>query len=275
MPHLASHYFYAMSIYDKLDTDLKKQLIDHLEEYIIGAQGLDVFFFSYSPSVRHYGTTMHKQEASLIIKPALDKVKLYNSKIGKAYLFGLITHFAFDYLIHPIVHKQTYNFDTHMILEKELDAKLIERFTSYQAYLFKRHQLLNYDNLYFHSFFKLIYPDLTSMQVYDSIQNMYHFFKMMYTPKSIKKDILSYLSSTNLPIPYDFSHLMINKDDKKMFDKEVDAIINNYEQYVDFGLKLFYNANNYLQGKADLDPIFSNNYSGHLVKHPSNDKSIL
>lgn len=274
MASLATHYFFALDVYDALDKETKKRIIEHIDEYLIGAQGPDIFFFGTSlnivdinfmdKKINNYGKKLHKQAFNTFLEASLGRVKLYNSQLALSYLLGMVTHYALDCFVHPLVNKYTSNFDQHLLFETELDALMIESHTPFKANEFKRHEVVKYDNLYFHSFFKIIYPDLSAMQVYESIKNMYNAYKLIYSPNGYKKQAIKRISQSYLPIPFDFSNMLIGEDKSDAYRKEIKLFIDKYDGYVFLTTKLIHNVLDHLDHGKKLDTFFETDFNNKI-----------
>ncbi|WP_423363111.1 zinc dependent phospholipase C family protein [Mycoplasma sp. P36-A1] len=264
MPAIATHYFFALDVYDKLNKQTKIKIIEHFDEYKIGAQGPDIFFYykpiGYKNDIRAYGQKLHHSPALNFIKTALDNVKENNSELGLSYLLGLISHFCLDSSFHKVINKEAYNFDLHMILEKELDRYYIYKKTNISPLKFKRYLLVDYNNNYYHSFLKYIYPEVNPDISYDAIKEMYEINKLLYSPNGIKKEAFKIVFKGIKAVPYDYSNMIIDIDDEMLFHNTIQKLDSMWPETVDKATKLIENALAYLENKQDLDKYFENDF---------------
>lgn len=276
MPAIAAHYFFAMDVYDKLPYKIKNEIMLNFEEYRIGAQGPDIFFF-YKPAllenpIRDYGHNVHHEQAFNLIRNALLSVEKFNSDIALGYTLGLVTHFALDSIFHQYINKVAYNFDYHMIIEKELDRFLIYKKTDIDPVQFKRYLLAEYHNDYYHQFLKLIYPTINPDVTYDAIQEMFKYQKMLYSPNGIKKEALKVVFRSKLPIPYDYSNMIIDIDDQMLFQSTIAKLDSIWDETVEIGARLIENCFNFIKEDEQLDEFFHRDFEGNDLSKKSAEK---
>ena len=72
MPSSITHAYIAMNVYDKLDKNIQRKLLNRLEDYKTYSQGPDVFYFYHilfpitkkSRSVMKLGITIHNHKVN-------------------------------------------------------------------------------------------------------------------------------------------------------------------------------------------------------------------
>lgn len=112
MPGLITHYIHGEAVLNELPKELGETLKQCREQFNIGTQGPDLFFY-YLPSlfrkrIRGIGTTMHKGDFSKFLKGMLSGIKkAKNPDPLKSYLYGYLTHYALDTAAHPYIYYKT------------------------------------------------------------------------------------------------------------------------------------------------------------------------
>ena len=130
MPSMYAHYRFGARMLDSLPQDLQRDIRHMRRLYNAGAQGPD-FFYYYNPlfhtAVGDLGGAFHDQSGRDFFTAAAAALKQAPSEGGRAYLYGLLAHYALDSACHPFVHEQTDSGEiSHSELEVEFDRYLLE-----------------------------------------------------------------------------------------------------------------------------------------------------
>ncbi len=112
MPDALSHYYNSRETYKKLykQQEILDIIKNNYEAYRLGSQGPDFFYYyivnHLSPKI---GTKIHTEKIDEFYYYALIFIKENPEykDMALAYLFGFITHFAFDTLAHPFIYNRT------------------------------------------------------------------------------------------------------------------------------------------------------------------------
>jgi hypothetical protein len=127
MPASAAHYQFGQDILNRLDPDLKSVVLAYKQEFDIGLQGPDIFFF-YKPyrktEIAEYGHKRHDQAAIRMFITILEKVR---DKAALSYMIGLICHYTLDACCHPYVYKHSPDMIDHQLMEAAYDRHIISR----------------------------------------------------------------------------------------------------------------------------------------------------
>ncbi len=127
MPACLAHYQFGQDMIGRLDDDMRRLVLAHRNEYEIGLQGPDIFFY-YKPykknEIANYGTTRHLEKASRMFAPILEKTQ---QGAALSYLFGLICHYALDRNCHPYVCGHSPKVSDHLIMEAAYDRHIAFR----------------------------------------------------------------------------------------------------------------------------------------------------
>ena len=94
MPDYFSHGIAAEVIYEKLNSEYKKQINKPL--YLVGAQGGDTFFAYKLKPRNNLGRELHRKNAVYIFEQLVQG--------NLSFAAGFATHFALDSLLHPLVY---------------------------------------------------------------------------------------------------------------------------------------------------------------------------
>lgn len=95
MPDYFSHGIAAEVIYEKLNSEDKKQINKAL--YLVGAQGGDIFFAYKLQPRNNLGRDLHRKNPAYLFEQLI--------KGNLSYAAGFATHFALDATLHPHVYE--------------------------------------------------------------------------------------------------------------------------------------------------------------------------
>ena len=95
MPDYFSHGIAAEVIYEKLNSEYKKQINKTL--YLVGAQGGDIFFAYKLKPRNNLGRELHRKNAAYLFEQLLGG--------NLSYAAGYATHYALDATLHPHVYE--------------------------------------------------------------------------------------------------------------------------------------------------------------------------
>ena len=112
MPALITHHIFGQDAVAKLP----EGTVDGQEEllaFLLGNQGPDPFFTralgkpSSTAAVRKLGSDMHRMhvvEMLFAAREAVSHLPIADARIGRAFVLGLVGHYALDSIAHPIVY---------------------------------------------------------------------------------------------------------------------------------------------------------------------------
>lgn len=194
MASTATHTFFILDVYDKLDTKTKKLLIDDKNMLKIASQGMDPFFFYKimtpwkGKRMREFGEYFHDNYTYEFFETLINYIK-YNgyarSSQVMAFLYGMLSHYILDSNIHPYViyktgifnkkDKESYKYNMkHEEFESMLDNYLISLRYNIKPWKFKVHSFC-FENIEFSSILKEVI-DFSYNQTF-GIRNMSKFYK--------------------------------------------------------------------------------------------------
>lgn len=260
MPACATHYFYAKEIMKHLDVDLVNMINENLSLYELGAQGPDVFFyykFYQRNEISAYGTNLHHSEAYPIVDKALKRISETNDEKALVYLLGYVAHFVLDSSFHPIINNVCTNFNDHMILETELDRKIIESKSEQKPPFYQRYRLI--DNSVVGDSLIKIFPELKQYVIESSIKQMSLILRFLHSPHGIKANLLHF-GCRLIKSDSDFSYMIIRKKKNNKYDKVIDELLLTYEDAITLGVKLYQNVIKCYKNQEILDSRFKRDY---------------
>lgn len=126
MPSTYAHYRLGKLLLPTLPTDVQQCIHRFRRMYDMGLQGPD-FFFYHNPLVKtsavEMGYRFHRQTGKEFFERAC---KTVDSEAARAYLYGLLGHYALDSVCHPVIKKKEADGEgRHVPMEKEFDRYLM------------------------------------------------------------------------------------------------------------------------------------------------------
>ena len=136
MPAIYTHYTFANDVLRGVPEELKSKLSEGRKIYELFAQSFDILFFKN----RLLGTYAHNNNVNLYFKNIINCIKdngLQDRSDVLAYLYGSITHYVLDAVVHPFVYyhtgryyqnnKETFKYKgKHAYMEHQIDAIIYE-----------------------------------------------------------------------------------------------------------------------------------------------------
>lgn len=132
MPTTYTHYRFGKDVLKGLPKPLQQQIEMHRDLFNIGLHGPDILFyyrFFQKNHVNQQGFQLHDLYADAFFEHAIEAVEKAKDKgAARAYIYGVICHFALDSECHPYVEKmiQTSGI-SHSEIEMELDRWLLTK----------------------------------------------------------------------------------------------------------------------------------------------------
>lgn len=148
MPSTITHAFIGLDTVKKLNNKPKKIIEEHIDNYKIYCQNMDVLYFYHifllkSNKIEDIGHRFHHEHVFDVFKLLIEDNKLNKNNELFTFISGLITHYQADTIIHPFVnHFSNYSsekqrFNDHFEVETYIDNYFVnER-------LNKKHKMYN------------------------------------------------------------------------------------------------------------------------------------
>lgn len=225
MPGFTTHYLFGLNTYKQLDDhSLKRTIQKNHAAFSLGLQGPDLFFYflpSYMVHRDNIGSIAHIQKTSEFLHHLLDSRKLFPDKkergIAEAYIAGFLGHYMLDTHCHPYIYwktdfkeKSNRYYSSHMSLETDIDAQLLEfykhrppsAFHQNSTILLTRLQLRTIATILYYVY-KKTYPELGIFYttIRTSIRSIQLGTKFLRDPSGRKKTVIGYLEKRILGYP--------------------------------------------------------------------------
>lgn len=181
MPTTYAHYKFGKEVISALPRPLQSSIENNRELFDIGVHGPDLLFYYKALSknpVNTQGYELHERRADEFFRHAAEVIKSASDPAAsRAYIYGVICHFALDSECHPYIEKMIQASGiSHSEIEMEFDRLLLkEDYINPVRYLATGH----------------IHPDLQKAAV------IAPFYQEM-TPKIIEKAMRSMISCHRL-----------------------------------------------------------------------------
>lgn len=129
MPGNYAHYRLGTRMIAGLPADMERTVCRFRQLYDVGLHGPDLFFF-YSPltksTIGSLGRKFHHQTGQEFFGRCVRLLRLQPSEAGRAYLYGLLAHYALDAACHPYIKELHSSGQVdHARLESEFDRVLL------------------------------------------------------------------------------------------------------------------------------------------------------
>lgn len=130
MPAFLTHMIGAEDVLGRLQNPrLQKMITEHMDAYHTGAQGGDYFYlYKYYAIFRGhtyklFGFGLHRARTQRFFVEGAEYIKEHPSDVLKAFFLGYITHYCFDYIMHPPINIVAPNtMKEHNTLEYAIDT---------------------------------------------------------------------------------------------------------------------------------------------------------
>lgn len=131
MPSMYAHARFSQQAVKALPEQLRLPVQRFGRLYDVGAYGPDFFFF-YQPLFKTkmgaLGSRFHKMTGKAFFEAAADHLRQAPSEGGRAYLFGVLCHYALDSVCHPLISQVSAEGSVgHTELETEFDRHLLTK----------------------------------------------------------------------------------------------------------------------------------------------------
>ena len=131
MPSMYAHARFAREASKDLPEQLRLPVQRFARLFDVGAYGPDFFFF-YQPLFKTkmgaLGSQYHKMTGKAFFETAAEHLRQAPSEGGRAYLFGVLCHYALDSVCHPLICGVSADGSVgHTELETEFDRYLLTK----------------------------------------------------------------------------------------------------------------------------------------------------
>lgn len=268
MPSTYAHYRLGKEVEARLGGKEGERVARYRELFYIGLHGPDILFYYGalgSNPVNAVGFGLHEESGAAYFERARRLIlKRRDSEAALVYSYGVLCHFALDVTCHPYVEEKVQASGiTHTEIEVEFDRKLM-----LLDGLNPVTQVLT-DHIHPESRWAEViapfYPGVTAQQVEKSLHKMISLNKLLLAKNPLKRGII--LGVLRLTGNYQGMHgLIINPKGNPDCRDSNDRLFDLYNQAVDLAGKLMDGFEDFLAGKAGLDPICDYNFEGRYPK---------
>ena len=129
MPSHYAHYRFGSQAVGLLPPQVQRRILRFRPLYDMGLYGPDLFYFYSLPMKRkvvELGSRYHKMTGHEFFQRVCKRLRLEPNEAALAYLYGVLTHYCLDSMLHGFVMAQSAEGQIgHMELEAEFDRYLM------------------------------------------------------------------------------------------------------------------------------------------------------
>lgn len=117
MPSTYAHYRFGAQLIAKMPPKTQRTVVRFRQLYDMGLHGPDILFYQSLLPGGKLRDKFHAQTGKLFFERACRNIRLNPSEGARAYLYGVLAHYALDSLSSPFIHR--------MAREKNLSEEII------------------------------------------------------------------------------------------------------------------------------------------------------
>lgn len=193
MPTTYAHYKFGKEVISALPRPLQTSVEQNRELFDMGLHGPDLLFY-YRPAMKNtvntQGYELHDKMADIFFENAVHVIEnSENPGAARAYIYGVICHFALDSECHPYIEKmiQTSGI-SHSEIEMEFDRLLMkEDYINPVRHLSTGHIHPSIEN---GEVIAPFYQDLTPQIIEKCMKSMIFYHKVLLAPGKTKRRLL-------------------------------------------------------------------------------------
>lgn len=130
MPSHYTHYRFGAAVIPMLPPQAQRSVRLFRRLYDVGLHGPDIFFYHnifFKDNIVALGSKYHNMSGEEFFTPICKRLRLAPNEAATAYLYGVLTHYCLDSVLHPFVLEQTRDGKIgHTELETEFDRFLLQ-----------------------------------------------------------------------------------------------------------------------------------------------------
>ena len=223
MPNIITHTIFCEEVLKKIENQKYRQMIElHLEEYHIGTNGPDFFFFhgtfpfwkKNTSKIPMIGTMFHRENINLFYETAIhayleQEAGILKDAIG-SYLIGHYLHWQLDSIMHPyVVYKTGFKEDMstyyHHRFESMMDTILLKHYRNTSIRHFKTYELCKRSKYSVDAIATLYLPCIEKCQnkkldkeiIQQALEDWEKAQRYLYDPHSVKYRLLKGIEKIN------------------------------------------------------------------------------
>lgn len=185
MPSNYAHYRFGAELLKVLPPDVRRTVNRYRQLYDMGLHGPDIFLY-YDPVKKTetggLSSKFHHQSGRDFFTRVCKRHRLEPSEPARAYLYGLLAHYALDAICHPFINAHADGISIHHSqVESEFDRYLLDKDGKRPAHTYdcSKHMQLTEGECVIVSGF---YPGANSEHIARSVRNMAGAVRLLATP---------------------------------------------------------------------------------------------
>lgn len=262
MPAYYAHDRFGRKVLERLEGKQRETILRHRNQYDIGLQGPDLFFF-YKPYTKNrvvkYGNGLHAVSAYPFFEHAIAVIRQKGRDSKEyAYLMGFICHFALDSQCHPYVGEMIEKTKVaHLEIEEEFEKKLL-RMDGQDPFSFPMADLVPTDQETAEAIVPF-YKGIDQKTVQRSLEDLKRVKKLFTAPGLIKRGLIN--GVMKLTGRYgDVKGLMHQRKDNPKCAGSNQGLMKRFDGSVEVAVHLIQNFEKSLQTGEKLDERFDRTF---------------
>lgn len=258
MPALYAHNRFGKEVFERLDGELKEVIKNHYNQFRVGLQGPDIFFF-YKPwkknKVSELGYRMHDESAYTFFERGAELVK----KQGKhsreyAYLLGFLCHFILDSECHPYVNSMEKQIEvSHLKIESEYEKMLLRK-DKRNPFSYPIAKYIATDAATVYAIHK-VFEQVQEKEIKEALQTYRYIKKLLTTPrKAQQKSVKAILKTAGLYKTY--AGLLHDFQDEERCEETNQELDQRFENAITVAVQMMKNFESTVAGNTELDQRF-------------------
>lgn len=266
MPSTYAHYRMGREVGDRLHGTEGERVDRYRDLFNIGLHGPDILFYYGalgSNPVNAVGFGLHEASGADFFENARRTIlESWDSEAARVYAYGVLCHFALDVTCHPYVEEKIRRSGiSHTEIEVEFDRKLmlLDGLDPVTHVLTGHiHPRARWEEI-----IAPFYPGVTVRQVEKSLHSMIFLNKLLLAKNPAKRKMIYGILRLTGNYP-EMHGLIVNPEGNPACRDSSDGLYTLYCQAEQMAERLIYGFEDFLAGKAELDPIFAYNFEGRL-----------
>ena len=261
MPELIIHSLIGEKTIRKIeDEEIKSLLKEYKQEFLLGCQGGDLFFFyNYGilkdkKSIPKFGDRLHVEHIEEFFKESIEYIKAHDDDKLMAYFLGYLCHYAADKQIHPFVYKKSdHNSTMHHNIEFMMSKQFLTDTTGAKAKDFNMNEIFDFDmaesilDFYIH-IAKDLYKQTLTKELIKKAKRDFYDFKMRAKNPNFGYVVNAKLAK--LVLKFDPMALVYKDENNWEYftQKEYAEFVSNVLEAIVYSEKVMTCAYNYVKG---------------------------
>jgi len=261
MPELIIHSLIGEKTIRKIeDEEIKSLLKEYKQEFLLGCQGGDLFFFyNYGilrdkKSIPKFGSRLHVEHIEEFFKESIEYIKAHDDDKLMAYFLGYLCHYAADKQIHPFVYKKSdHNSTMHHNIEFMMSKQFLTDTTGAKAKDFNMNEIFDFDmaesilDFYIH-IAKDLYKQTLTKELIKKAKRDFYDFKMRAKNPNFGYVVNAKLAK--LVLKFDPMALVYKDENNWEYftQKEYAEFVSNVLEAIVYSEKVMTCAYNYVKG---------------------------